>query len=208
MQALLPLEARAGDRSRLGLRLERGSERVGAVRKLRLAARCLLCAVDFEWSRSGRRGRAWRGGRAARSRCRRSWLFGGLSDFERLQGFFDPNEAACVYHPHQAELQMKSRLQRGLKILEQIERDLQITGEILFGKSCGNLSQALPFLVRGGDQSRFANLRNQKIAEIARKLSAEMQQVVAVALELIDGCEHARWARFAQRGGHLVQRIE
>ena len=85
---------------------------------------------------------------------------------------------------------MKPRLQRSLKIAEQIERKLQITRQILFGKRTGNLCEPLALLRRSGDQLHVPHLGHQQVAKVTRHLAAEVLQVAAVALQILHDRQH------------------
>ena len=54
---------------------------------------------------------------------------------ETRQSLFDGQQAAGLHEPHQADLQVEAGLQRGLQILEEIERELQVAGQVLFGET-------------------------------------------------------------------------
>src|SRR5690349_24555181 len=99
---------------------------------------------------------------------------------------------------------MEARLERGLKVLEEIKRKRKISRQIFLGKSRGDFGHALPLCGARGDQARVGagNARDQQIAKVARQLAREMLEVVAVALELVDHVEHA--ARIA--GGEQIGR--
>jgi len=87
---------------------------------------------------------------------------------------------------------MKARLQRGLQITKQVERELQIPREVFFGKRLRNPSQARSLAGRPRDQPRVAprDPRHQQIPEIAGEFAAEMLQVLSIALQLIDSVQH------------------
>ena len=53
-----------------------------------------------------------------------------------------------LHHAQQPQFQMEARLQGELQIAEQIERKLQVAGQILFGKLRGDLRQPLPLARR------------------------------------------------------------
>ena len=71
---------------------------------------------------------------------------------------------------------MQARLQRRLQVLEHIQRDLQIAGEILLGEARRDLRHPLLFAGRRGDQAGVLahHFRHQQVAEEARQLPAKM----------------------------------
>src|SRR5437868_33772 len=109
---------------------------------------------------------------------------------------------------------MKPRLQRLLQILEEIERELQVARQVLFGKLRGNIRQLLALLRRRSDQPRgkrsfgSGDSRDQQVPEVARQLAAEVLQVVPVALQLIHHFEHAAGIATGERLRDHVKRLE
>src|SRR5437660_167170 len=105
---------------------------------------------------------------------------------------------------------MKSRLQRGLEVGKDVERELQISSEVLFGKCRRDLAEPGALLGGGRDKPRVAtrDLCHEKIAEIARELAAEVLQVMAVAFELIYETQHAAAVGLREDFGHLRERVE
>ena len=81
---------------------------------------------------------------------------------------------------------MKARLKGGLQVGKQIERKLQISGQILFRKRSRDLRQTLALLWGSGDEFGVSHLGHQQIAKIAGHFTAEMLQVAAVALQVLD----------------------
>jgi hypothetical protein len=98
-----------------------------------------------------------------------------------------------LHKAYQADLQVKPRLQRGLQILKQLQRERQISREIFLGKLGRDLGHPLPLGDAGCDQSclRAGNPRHQQIAEVSRQLAAEVLQVLAVTFQLVDHLQHA-----------------
>ncbi len=105
---------------------------------------------------------------------------------------------------------MKTRLQRSLKIAEQVEGKLQVARQILLGKPGRGGRQFFPLRRRSRHQAcvHSGNSRHQKIAEITCQLTAEMLQVLAVTFQFIDHFQHAARIVFRQRLGDFFQRLE
>ena len=108
--------------------------------------------------------------------------------------FLDRHQLAGLNQPQQPDLQMQPRLQGKLQVFEQIERDLEITRQIFFGKPARNLRQPLP-VRRSRPRSAACcagDFRHQQIAEITGQFAAEMLQAAAIALQLHHQVEHPR----------------
>src|ERR1019366_5414925 len=129
---------------------------------------------------------------------------------ETRQRLFDGQQAARLYQANQADLQVKPWLQRVLQILEEIERQLQVARQVLFGEPSGDGTQLLALRRRGRHQARIGARHpgDQQIAEVARQFAAEMLQILPVALQLVDHFQHAARIAGGQRQRDFLERFE
>ncbi len=151
-----------------------GARGVGA-RGLRLGAQgCFLGAIELEGRGAAarrRRGLARRG--RWRRRDRRRARVGIANVGERL---FDGQQFSGLHQPDQPDLQMEARLQRGLEVAEEVERKLQIAGEILFGKLPGDFGQLCALRAEAAMRRALSpprDPRHQQIAEVAGQFAAK-----------------------------------
>src|ERR1019366_7388053 len=126
------------------------------------------------------------------------------------QRLFDGQQAARLHQANQADLQVKPRLQRVLQILEEIERELQVARQVLFGEPFGDGGQLVALRRAGRHQARIGARHpgDQQIAEVARQLAAEMLQVLSVALQLVDHFQHAPRIAGGERERDLLEQIQ
>ena len=100
---------------------------------------------------------------------------------------------------------MEAGLEGELQVAEEVERELEVTGEVLFAKICNDSLHFSAFGRAGGKKPGFlaGDLRDQQIAEVAGEFAGEMLGAASVAFQFVHEAEHRRAIPSRERGGHL-----
>jgi hypothetical protein len=96
----------------------------------------------------------------------RRW--GGLRFSKRCDRFFDRQQLTGLHHFQESDFEVETGLQGELQIAEEIERELEIAGEVFFCERLGDAEHLRAFGRAGGDESGVlpGDFRDQQIAEV------------------------------------------
>ena len=110
----------------------------------------------------------------------------------------------------QAELEVQARLQRVLQLLIQLERDVQVAGQVFFGEAARHRLhlRLVCFRRRNEARPRAHYLGDKQVAEVTRQLAAKVLEVTAVAFELLHDLQHPLRLARGERSGHFTERVE
>ena len=104
---------------------------------------------------------------------------------------------------------MQPRLQRVLQVFKNIQHNLQVPRQVQLAETPRHLRQTLLLPRRSRNQPRrfTRNLRHQQVPDMPRQLPAEVLQVRALPLQLIDNLQHPRRVALLERRRHLLHRV-